>query len=67
MKGKCSAFSHYKQRNKVSLVYLDCKLEHDRYGWWISKLKRQKAVEIAYLEVSKEQTKYFIRYLEVPK
>ena len=37
MKGKCHVFSGYKQRNKVCLVYLECKLQKDRYGWRIYK------------------------------
>ena len=30
MKSKCYIFSSYKQRNKVCLVYLECKLQPDR-------------------------------------
>ena len=45
MKGKCYVFSGYEQRNKVCFVYLECKLQQDRYGWCIFKLKCQKAVE----------------------
>ena len=36
IKRKWCLFSGYKQRNKVSLVYLDGKLQQDRYGWCIS-------------------------------
>ena len=32
MKAKCYGFNGYKQRNKVSLVYLESKLQEDRYG-----------------------------------
>ena len=32
MKDKCSDFSGYKQRNKVYLVYLECKLREVSYG-----------------------------------
>ena len=30
MKGKCYVFSGYKQRNKVHLVYLECRLQQDK-------------------------------------
>ena len=58
MKRKSYLFSGYKQGNKASLVYLKCKLQRDRYGWWILKLKCQKTVERIYLETSKEETRY---------
>ena len=29
---KREAFSGHKHRSKMCLVYLECKLEHDRYG-----------------------------------
>ena len=58
MKGKCYIFSSYKQTNKVCLVYLEWKLQQDSYGWYILKLKDQKAVERTYLEASKQQTSY---------
>ena len=32
MKNKCDVFNGYKQRNKVRLVYLECKLQQDSYG-----------------------------------
>ena len=32
MKDKCYVFSSYKQRYKVWLVYLKCKLHEDSYG-----------------------------------
>ena len=35
MKRKYYIFSSYKQRNKVSLVYLEGKLQQDRHGWCI--------------------------------
>ena len=55
MKGKCYVFSGHKQRNKVSLVYLESELQQDRYGWIIFKLKCQKTVERTYLETSKNK------------
>ena len=58
MKDKCYVFSCYKQRNKVRLGYLECKLQHDRYGWCIFKLKCQKTIEKIYLETSKQQADY---------
>ena len=58
MKGKCHVFSGSKQRNKVCLVYLECKLQQDTYGWCIFKLKRQKKVETTYLETEKQETTY---------
>ena len=53
MKGKCYVFSGYKQRNKLCLVYLECKLQQDSYGWCIFKLKCKKTVEKTYIETSK--------------
>ena len=32
MKGRCDVFSGYKQTTKVGLVYVESKLELDRYG-----------------------------------
>ena len=32
MKEKCYVFSGYKQINKVSLMYFECKHQEDRYG-----------------------------------
>ena len=32
MKSKCYVFSDYKQRNKMSLVFLGGKLQEDSYG-----------------------------------
>ena len=58
MKGKYYVFSGYKQRNKVFLVYLDCKHQQDRYGWYFFKLNRQKTAEKTYLEKSKPTTRY---------
>ena len=47
-KNKCYIFSGYKERSKVCLVYLECKLQQDSYGWCIFKLKCQKTVEKTY-------------------
>ena len=58
MKGKCYLFSGYKQRKNVCLVYLECKLQEDRYSWCIPKLKCQKKLERTYLGKSKQETKY---------
>ena len=58
MKCKCYVFSSYKQRNKVSLVYLECYLQQNRYDWYIFKLKHHKMAETTYLETSKQQTTY---------
>ena len=33
IKGKCYVFRVYKQRNKVRLVYSECKLQQYSYGW----------------------------------
>ena len=38
MKSKCYVFSGYKQRNKVFLVYLECKLQEDSYDFCIFKI-----------------------------
>ena len=53
MKSKCYVFSSHKQRNNVSLVYLKCKLEEDRYGSCTFKLKHKKTAEITCLKRSK--------------
>ena len=53
MKEKCYVFAGYKQRNNVWLIYLECKLQQDRYGWRIFKLKLQKTAERRYLERTK--------------
>ena len=58
MKNKCDVFNGYKQRNKVRLVYLECKLQQDSYGWCFFSLKCQKTVERTDLETSKDQTIY---------
>ena len=58
MKGKCYSFSDYKQRNKVCLVYLECKLRQDSYEWCIFKIKCQKTVKRTYLETSKQEKTY---------
>ena len=38
-KCKCYIFSIDKQRNKVCLVHLECKLQHDKSGYGIFKWK----------------------------
>ena len=58
MKNKCYVFSSHKQRNKVWMVYLECKLQQDRYRSCIFKLESYKTVETKYLETSQQQTKY---------
>ena len=40
------------QEIRCDLVYLECKLEQDTYGWYIFELKCQKTVERIYLERS---------------
>ena len=37
MKHKCSISNFYKQRKKVSSVYLECKLKEDSYSWCLFK------------------------------
>ena len=39
VKGKCYIFRGTKQSNKLSFVYLECKLQEDRYDEWIFKIK----------------------------
>ena len=56
MKRKCYFFSGYKQRKNMCLVYLEWKLQQDRYRWCIFKLKYHKTVEKAYLHRRKQQT-----------
>ena len=58
MKGKPFVFRVYKQKIKVPFLYLECKLQENRYGRWIFKLKRYKTLETTYLETIKQQTKY---------
>ena len=58
MKGKCCAFGNYKQRKKVCLVYLKCKLRQVQYDSPIFKLNCQKTVEKTYLETRKEEKRY---------
>ena len=58
MKEKYYVFSGYKQRNKVCLAYLDCKLPKHRYGSYIFKLKSRKTEARTHLETKKEQTRY---------
>ena len=43
-------FSGYKQRNKIDLVYLECKVHQGSYGWCIFKLKGEKIQEKRYIE-----------------
>ena len=59
IQGKCYIFSQYKQRNKVSLVYLLYKLQEERYGLNIFKLKCNKTVERTYSETMKPQKRYY--------
>ena len=39
IKSKCSVFSSFKQRIKVCMVYLECKLQEYRYGWCLFDIK----------------------------
>ena len=39
-------------------VYLECKLQQDRYVWCIYELKRHKMVQRRYLATSKQITRY---------
>ena len=57
MKGKCYVFGGYKERNNACLVYLKCKLQRDRYEWWVFKSKCQKTVGRRYLEKRKQETR----------
>ena len=50
MKCKWFAWSSYKQRNNVYLLFLECELQHERYGWWIFELRYQKMVETRNLD-----------------
>ena len=53
---KCYAFSSCKQRKKVCVAYLGCKLQQDGYGWWIFKLKcEKKRVELTCLKRGKNK------------
>ena len=57
IKSKCSVFSSFKQRTKVCMVYLECKLQEYRYGWCLFDLKCYETVYRTYSERSKQQTK----------
>ena len=43
IKRKWYLFSCFKQKPKMGLVYLEPKLQQDKYGWYILKFKGQKA------------------------
>ena len=58
MKAKCYVLSNYKQRKNVWLLYLEFKLQQDRYSYCNSKLKCYQGVEGIYLETSKQEGKY---------
>ena len=57
-------FQWLETKNKVCLVYLECKLQQDRRSQCNYKLKCLKTAEISYLQAKKEQNKVF-RDLEV--
>ena len=42
MKGKYRVFGDYKQRQKVSFMYLECKLRQVEYDSYIFKIKPKK-------------------------
>ena len=52
---KSYVFSSYKQRNKVCLVDIECKMQEYRYGWWIFKLQCQEPPERSNLQTSKQK------------
>ena len=54
MKGISYVFTFYKQRNNMCLVYLECKVQQDSFGWCSCKFNLQKSVEKTYLETSKQ-------------
>ena len=58
MKSECYFFRAYKQRNKVSLVYLEYNVEQNRYSRCILKLNCQKVGESIYLERRKQHIRY---------
>ena len=58
MKSKSFDFGRYKQRNMVSLLYLQCKLQEYGYVSRIFKLKCKKMVRERYLETTKQQKRY---------
>ena len=45
MKGKSYDSGGYKQRNKACLVYLESKMQQDRYGVCIFNLNSQQRIE----------------------
>ena len=51
-------FKRLKIRNKERFVYLECRLQQDKPGYCIYKLKCQKMVARTYLETSKQERKY---------
>ena len=58
MKAKRNVFNGYKQRNKLWLVYLECKLQQESYDWWTFQLKCLKMVESPYLDTTKQEKTY---------
>ena len=60
-------FQPFKTNNKVWLVYLQSKLQEDRYSWGIYLLKSLKSKEKTHLEANKQETRYGLTYLDVWK
>ena len=58
MKINWDVFRCYKLTSKVFFVYLECKLQQDRYVWCIYKSRCHKTVQRRYLATSKEIIRY---------
>ena len=65
LKGKSQVCSGYKQKNKLCLVYFECKLQQHSYGWCIFKLKDPKSAENICLGKSKQRTRCWLMFLNV--
>ena len=57
IKSKCFALIVVKNK-AIKRAWCIGKLQKDRYHWYVLKLKWPKAVELAYLEANKQETKY---------
>ena len=65
MESKCYAFRRYKKINKLCLVYLQCKLNQDRYGGSISKLKFKKKMRKNIIREKEKRNKVPPMFLDI--
>ena len=60
-------FQPFKTNNKVCLVYLQSKLQQDKYSWCIYVLKYLKSKGKTHLDAKKQQKRYRLTYLVLSK